>query len=182
MSGDCIIYYTLYIIYNLPHSWWSSWSPLSPGSGCRSCILESRLKLKLATFDKYFWNQLGVSEFRYRLNFEKYFSNLLGCWSVFETCLAVDQLCRRSCQSRAPEEEIKSTMISSALQKNLDVRRQTARWQIIDSNFGLFWQLMFCQNLEVDSSVEQILHHCRVFVGRCHVQNILTIVSDPQWI
>ena len=124
MSGDCIIYYTLYIIYNLPHSWWSSWSPPSPGSGCRSCILESRLKLKLATFDKYFWNQLGVSEFRYRLNFEKYFSNLLGCWSVFETCLAVDQLCRRSCQSRAPEEEIKSTTISSALQKMLDVRRQ----------------------------------------------------------
>ena len=41
---------------------------------------------------------------------------------------------------------------------------------------------VLCQNLEVDSSVEQILHHCWVFVGRCHVQNIFTIVPEPQWI
>ena len=96
-------------------------------SWVRMSVLRFRIQIRIGKLWQLVLIPARRLEYRYRLNlvtFDKYFWNLLCCCSVFETCLVVDQLCRRSCQSRAPEEEIKSTMISSALQKMLDVRRQ----------------------------------------------------------
>ena len=41
-------------------------------------------------------------------------------------------------------------------------------------------QLFSETNLKVDSSIKQIFHHCWVFVGRCHVENILSIIPATQ--
>ena len=144
---------------HVPHSLLFSWWQPFPGSGHRSYSGEM------------VWSPL----------------RLPCCWcsshfgTFFKTCSAVGRSWRRSCRNMAPG--MMWTRFYS-LWKKCSGKRSIRH----DFHFSClpFLRLLmkieirqFIWNLEVYASVEQILHHGRVFVCSRHVQNILSIV--PGW-
>ena len=106
-------------------------------------------------------------------SFRNFFQNLLGCWSVVEKKLP----------KHGSWKTERCGLDFTHLEK---MHRKTVIWTGFSLQLFAFLRLLmkiknykFIWNLEVYASVEQILHHGRVFVCGRHVQNILSIV--PGW-